>query len=203
MKTYHLHITNPNKREINMIAEALKGGAIAVIPTDTTYALACALENKAGIDRICKVTGKKEKQAKMSVLCSDLKQVSDYTMPYSNDVFKTMKRYSPGPYVYILKSNKFVQKYFKNNKSEIGIRMPDNEILQEVLGALGGPIISTTLNKSDNIGYYTEPEEIEEDYKNDVDVFINAGAITAGESTVLDCTGIEIEVVREGSGALD
>lgn len=203
MKTYHLHEKNPNAREIKMIADAMRDGAIAVIPTDTTYALACSLLNKKGIDRICRVTGKKEKQAKMSVLCSDLKQVSDYTMPYSNDVFKTMKRYSPGPYVYILKANKFVQKYFKNNKSEIGIRLPNNEVLQEILASLGDPIISTTLSKQDNVGYYTDPEEIETDFKNDVDILVHSGNIVTGESTVLDCSGDEIVVIREGAGHIE
>lgn len=203
MKTYHLHEKNPNAREIKMIADAMRDGAIAVIPTDTTYALACSLLNKKGIDRICRVTGKKEKQAKMSVLCSDLKQVSDYTMPYSNDVFKTMKRYSPGPYVYILRANKFVQKYFKNNKSEIGIRLPNNEVLQEILASLGDPIISTTLSKQDNVGYYTDPEEIETDFKNDVDILVHSGNIVTGESTVLDCSGDEIVVIREGAGHIE
>ena len=107
MKVYHLHSINPNKREIEMIAKGVNAGEILVIPTDTVYALACKLTNKEGIDKICRITNKKEKQAKMSVICSDLKQVSDFTQSYSNDVFKTMKRYSPGPFVYILKANKF------------------------------------------------------------------------------------------------
>lgn len=203
MKTYHLHTDNPNKREIQMIADAVKSGSIVVIPTDTVYALACTLSNKEGIDRICRITGKKEKQAKMSVICSDLKQVSDYTTSYSNDVFKTMKRYSPGPYVYILNANKTVTKFFQNNKSEIGIRIPDNKIITELMSLLNEPLITTSLNKDDVVGYYTDPEIIETEFKNNVDIMINAGPGSAGESTVLDCTGSEIEIIREGLGKLD
>lgn len=202
MKTYHLHTKNPNVREIQMIAKEINSGAIVVIPTDTVYAIACKLTNKAGIDKICRMTGKKEKQAKMSVICADLKQVSDYTMPYSNDVFKTMKRYSPGPYVYILNANKYVQKYFKNKKSEIGIRIPNNEIIQSLLEFMDEPFITTSLNKDDIAGYYTDPEKIEEEYGADLDIMINAGPGNTGESTVLDCTGDEIEVIREGLGQL-
>jgi len=202
MKTYHLHTQNPNKREIQMIAKEITSGAVVVMPTDTVYAIACKLTNKAGIDKICRMTGKKEKQAKMSVICSDLKQVSDYTMSYSNDVFKTMKRYSPGPFVYILTANKYVQKYFKNNKSEIGIRIPDNEIVQAILEHLSEPLITTSLNKDDIAGYYTDPEKIEEEYGSELDIMINAGPGSTGESTVLDCNGDEITVVREGLGEL-
>ncbi len=185
-----------------MIAKEINAGAIVVIPTDTVYALACKLTNKSGIDKICRMTGKKEKQAKMSVICSDLKQVSDYTMSYSNDVFKTMKRYSPGPYVYILNANKFVQKYFKNNKSEIGIRIPNNDIIQALLEFMDEPLITTSLNKDDIAGYYTDPDKIEEEYGSELDILINAGPGSTGESTVLDCTGESIEVIREGLGQL-
>lgn len=185
-----------------MIAKEINSGAIVVIPTDTVYAIACKLTNKSGIDKICRMTGKKEKQAKMSVMCSDLKQVSDYTTSYSNDVFKTMKRYSPGPYVYILNANKFVQKYFKNNKSEIGIRIPDNEIVQALLQFMDEPFITTSLNKDDISGFYTDPAKIEEEYGSELDILINAGPGSTGESTVLDCTGEEIVVIREGLGEL-
>lgn len=203
MKKFHLHTTSPNQREVKMVAEILDNGGIAVIPTDTVYALACKLTNKSGIDKICRLTGKKEKQAKMSIICSDLKQVSDYSTPYSNDVFKTMKRYSPGPYVYILNANKYVQKYFKNNKSEIGIRIPNSEILQSILEYLDEPLITTSLNKDDIIGYFTDPSAIESEYGNQLDVIIDAGPGQTGESTILDCTGDEIEVIREGLGTLD
>lgn len=185
-----------------MIAKKINSGAIVVIPTDTVYAIACKLTNKAGINKICRITGKKEKQAKMTIICSDLKQVSNYTMSYSNDVFKTLKRYSPGPYVYILNANKFVQKYFKNNKSEIGIRISGNEIIQSLLEFMDEPLITTSLNRDNIAGYYTDPEKIEDDYRTELDIMINAGPGSIGESTILDCTGDEIEVIREGLGEL-
>ena len=202
MKTFHLHTKNPNRREIQIIAKEINSGAIVVIPTDTVYAIACKLTNKAGINKICRITGKKEKQAKMTIICSDLKQVSNYTMSYNNDVFKTLKRYSPGPYVYILNANKFVQKYFKNNKSEIGIRISGNEIIQSLLEFMDEPLITTSLNRDNIAGYYTDPEKIEDDYSTELDIMINAGPGSIGESTILDCTGNEIEVIREGIGKL-
>jgi tRNA threonylcarbamoyl adenosine modification protein (Sua5/YciO/YrdC/YwlC family) len=203
MTKYILHPTTPNKREINQIAEAITAGAIAIIPTDSSYALACAMNNKIGIERIVKATGKSEKKAKLSLLCDSLKSVADHTLPYDNHVFKTMKRYTPGPYTFILNANNSVTKFFKENKKEIGIRIPKNDIVQALLSAIDTPLISTTITQDELGDLINNFEAIEEKYLNNVDIIVDGQVEEIGETTVLDCTKNEIEVVRQGLGLID
>lgn len=209
IKTFVLHPETPNKRDIQMIATMLKEGAIGIIPTDSTYAVACTMSNKDGIERIIKATGKKEKKARMSLLCLDLKAVADHTLPYDNHIFKTMKRYLPGPYTFILNANNTVTKYFKNNKKEIGIRVPDNQIVLGLLAYLDEPIISTSVALNDDeeddeqITHLSTIEAINEHYQYSIDFSIDGQVVQAGETTVLDCTSGQIELVRQGLGKID
>ena len=203
MDKFILHPTNPNKREIAMIAEKLEAGAIGIIPTDSVYAVACLMTNKEGIERVLKVTGKTEKKAKLSLLCKDLKAVADHTLPYDNHIFKTMKRYTPGPYTFILNANNSVTKYFKNNKKEIGVRIPASEILQEILNHVNVPLISTSVVIEDQEQESTYMDKIEKTYEYLTDFIIDGQAEVEGETTVLDCTSGDIEVVREGIGQID
>ena len=186
-----------------MIAEKMNAGAVVIFPTDTVYAMGCIMTNKSSIERIIKITGKKEKQAKLSLICKDIKTVADFTLPYSNHVFKTMKRYLPGPYTFILNANNYVTKYFKNNKKEIGIRIPDNKIVLELMEYLDAPMISTSMNNEDVTQYYIDPEKIEDTYNQSVDFLLDGGLGEAVGSTVLDCTSGDIEVMRMGKGEVD
>jgi len=195
--------SNPDTRDIKMIADQMNKGSIVIFPTDTVYALGCIMTNKSSIDRIIKVTGKKEKQAKLSLICKDIKTVADFTLPYSNHIFKSMKRYLPGPYTFILNANNYVTKYFKNNKKEIGIRIPDNKVVLELMEYLDAPIISTSLNNADVTEYFIDPEIIEDTYSQQVDYLIDGGLGEAVGSTVLDCTSGDIEVMRLGKGPVD
>jgi len=198
---YQLHNTNPNRRDIASIAKRMLKGEIIIFPTDTIYALGCVVGHKKAMERIIKITGKKEKQTSLSIICRDLSMVSDYTMPIDNRVFKMLKRCLPGAYTFILSGNKEVQKYFKGAKKEIGIRIPDHEILQALLEEIGQPIISTSLNKEDVIQpYYLDPEDIAEHYQHTVDMMIDGGHGSYEESTVVNTIGGDIEIVREGAG---
>ena len=204
MVKFDLHPQNPNKRDVKTIVDILKDGGIGVIPTDSVYALTCLKSNKDGIERIIKITGKAEKKAKLSLLCKDLKEVADHTLPYDNHIFKTMKRYLPGPYTFILNANSSVTKFFKNNKKEIGIRIPDNEVVQGILEILDEPLISTSLNLEDSdFDFLTGIEGIETMYKGNVDFVVDSGPLELGETTILDCTSGEIILVREGKGVID
>ena len=194
---------NPDTRDLEMIAQKMKKGAVIIFPTDTVYALGCLMTKKDSIDRIIKITGKREKQARLSLICKDIKTVADYTLPYSNHIFKTMKRYLPGPYTFILKANSYVTKYFKNNKKEIGIRIPDNKIVLELLEFLDAPIISTSLNADAHGDYFADPEVIEDTFEYQVDYLLDGGLGDAMGSTVLDCTEDEIEIIRQGKGEID
>ncbi len=197
---YHM-----DSKAIFDVAQRINRGAIVVFPTDSVYALGCALSNKEGIGRILKITGKKEKHSKLSLICKSLKDVSQFTMPYSNHVFKTMNRYLPGPYTFVLKASKGVRKYFDNSKSEIGIRIPDNDVLHELFKNLDEPMITTSLNylASEDQDYYTDPIDIAKDYEHQIDLLLNVGPGNYNPSTVLDCTGDEIEIIRQGAGVVD
>lgn len=190
-----------DRKELMKIADAVNNGAIVIFPTDTIYALGCIMTNKSSIEKVIKLSEKREKQAKLSLICKDIKSTSDYTLPYSNHTFKTMKRYLPGPYTFILNADTSVTRFFKNNKREIGIRIPNNEILSTFLQFLDAPLISTSMNMHDKV--YIEPDLIEEEFTNKVDYFIDGGRGTDDQSTVLNCTGSDIEVIRQGVGPVD
>jgi len=197
----HFHPENPNKRDLEKLAAEINNGAVVIFPTDTIYAMGCIMTKKASIDKIVKILGKREKQTKMSLICHDLKAVADYSLPYSNHIFKTMKRYLPGPYTFVLNADTSVTRYFKNGKRDIGIRIPDCRITLDLLAYLDAPLISTSLN--DGGKYYIDPNEIEEDFKHKVDILVDGDMGSTDESTVLDCTGDGIEVIRQGKGPID
>lgn len=199
-----LHPDNPNKRDVKSIVEILERGGIGIIPTDSVYALACLMSNKDGIEKIVKVAGKTDKKAKLSLLVKDLKEVAEHTLPYDNHIFKSMKRYLPGPYTFILNANNSVTKFFKNNKKEIGIRIPDNTIVQALLNEINVPLISTSLSTEEGtMRDVVDIEEIENAFKGKVDFVIEGSLTEPSETTVLDCTSGEIELVRLGKGAID
>lgn len=201
---YFLHNENPNKRDVSEIAKLLRKGKIAIIPTDTVYAMACLWTNKNGIERIVKILGKKEKYTKLSLICSDLSMASEFTLPMSNKIFRTLKNLIPGPFTFIMDSNIAVQRVFKSGKKEIGIRIPDDNILQALVAELGEPLISTSLNKEDEITpYYNDSIDMLETFNHSVDVFIDAGQRKIEESTILSCLNNEIELVRQGKGNLE
>ena len=199
-----IHSENPNKREIRRIADRLRMGEIMIFPTDTVYALGCLAGNKKGLERIIKITGKKEKQTKLSLICKDLSMVSRYTLPVNSATFKSMKRCLPGPFVFILRANKVVQKYFKGPKKEIGIRIPENAIIDALLEELNDPLISTSLNKEDfSQPYYIDPNDIAQQYQHSVDLLIDAGTGDFTESTVVSFLDGVFEVIREGIGDIN
>ncbi|MBK7523957.1 MAG: threonylcarbamoyl-AMP synthase [Saprospiraceae bacterium] len=204
MERIQFHADNPNKRDLKKLAEEINKGAIFIFPTDTMYALGCLMNQRAGIEKICKILNKKEKQTKMSLICPNISAVSKYTQQIDNQVFKAMKRYLPGPYTFILKSNNYVQKYFKNNREEIGIRIPDNILILELLEILEVPVISTSLNTDGEFQHsFNDPEDIFAVFENKVDILIDTGTIIGGESTVIDCTNEEMEIVRQGIGPIE
>lgn len=201
MQRVVLHTENPNKRDLKRVADEVNNGALVVFPTDTIYGLGCLMNNKNAIDRVLKISEKKEKKAKLSIICHDIKTVANYTLPFSNHVFKSMKRYLPGPYTFVLNADNVVTKFFKNNKKDIGIRIPDNEILLTFLEYLDAPLISTSMNMHDTV--YIDPDVIEDKFQHDVEFMLDGGVGTINESTVLDCTQDDIEIIRQGVGVVD
>lgn len=192
---------NPSQRAIDQVVKCLQDGGIIIYPTDTIYGIGCDIFKPKSIEKITEILGDKKKKNAMTFICSDLSNLSDYTKPISNNIFKTMKKVLPGPFTFILEANSNVPKLLQSNKKTVGIRVPDNNIILEIVRQLGHPILSTSVKDDDEVvEYTTDPELIHEKYDRFVDIVIDGGYGDNVPSTVLDCTSGEIEVVREGKG---
>ncbi len=190
-------------RKMKIIVDCLRNGGLVIYPTDTVYGLGCDIFNKDAVNKICRLKNVKIEKMNFSFICHDLSNISDYTMNVDNPTYKLMKRCLPGPFTFILKANNSVPKLFKNNKKTVGIRVPDNEIARTIVRELGHPIITTSIHHEDDIiDYITEPSAIYERYEKLVDIVIDGGSGGYHPSTVIDCTGDEPIVIREGAGIL-
>ena len=199
-----LHAENPNPRNVKMIIECLENDGVIIFPTDTIYAIGCSVNGSKALDRIARIKGVKKEKANFSFIFHDLSMLSEYTKPINNDVFKLMKRNLPCPFTFILEANNNVPTLFKNNKKTIGIRIPDQPIITNIVRELGCPIITTSIIDEDEIsGFMTDPEEINDVYSDKVDIIIDGGYGDKEESTVVDCTDNDIVILREGKGILD
>ena len=197
-----IHPKNPQERNINIIIDTLKKGGVIVYPTDTIYGLGCDINNAKAIERVCRIKGIKPDKAQLSFVCADLSHLSAYAKPVSNSVFRLLKEHLPGPYTFILEASKQVPKILKHKKDTIGLRVPDNRIAINLVEALGNPILSASL-PGDMVEEYTDPEIIYEKYQNLVDIVIDGGIGGFVPSTIIDCTGSEPTVLREGAGEWD
>jgi len=199
-----LYNENPNPRDIRNIVDILRDGGIIIYPTDTVYGLGCDITNSKAVERVARFKGIKIEKANFSFICSDLSHLSDFTKPISNSVFKLMKKNLPGPFTFILEANNNVPKYFKGKKKTVGIRIPDNNIIREIVYELGNPILSTSIHDEDEIlEYTTDPELIYEKYQDIADIVIDGGYGELIPSTVVDCTGAVAEIIRQGKGILE
>lgn len=194
---------NPNLREILKVVDVLRKGGLIVYPTDTVYGLGCDITNAKAVEKVARIKNVKVEKNNFSFICSDLSHISDFTKPISNSVFKLMKKNLPGPFTFILEANNNLPKYFKGKKT-VGIRVPDNNIIRDIIRELGNPILSTSIHDEDEIlEYSTDPELIYEKYQDIAEIVIDGGYGEFIPSTIVDCTGDEIAIVREGKGVLE
>jgi len=194
---------NPNEKEIAKIVKVLQDGGVIIYPTDTVYGLGCDITNNKALERVAKIKGIKLDKANFSFVCSDLSNISDYVKQIDTSTFKILKRSLPGPYTFILPGNNNLPKAFKN-KTTVGIRVPDNSIALEIVKQLGNPIVSTSIYDDDQvIEYSTDPELIFEKWQNLVDVVVDGGYGDNIPSTIIDLSGDEPIVIREGKGDSD
>jgi tRNA threonylcarbamoyl adenosine modification protein (Sua5/YciO/YrdC/YwlC family) len=199
-----MYPVNPNPREILRVVEILREGGVIIYPTDTVYGLGCDITKAKAIDRIASLKGLKAEKAHFSFIVYDLSHLSDYTKPINNTVYKLMKRNLPGPFTFILEANNNVPKILKTKKKTVGIRIPDNPIIREIVRELGNPILNTSVHSGDEIlDYTTDPELIYEEMGHLVDLVVDGGFGNNIPSTVVDCTGTEMVIVREGLGVLE
>lgn len=198
-----LYNENPNEKEITKIVDVLRNGGLIIYPTDTVYGLGCDITNTKALEKIARIKGVKLEKANFSFVCSDLKNLSDYVKQIDSSTFKLLKRALPGAYTFIMQGNNNLPKDFKKKKT-VGIRVPDNLIARTIVERLGNPIVSTSIyDEDDVIEYTTDPELIFEKWQNLVDIVIDGGYGDNTASTVIDLSGDEPVVIREGKGDVD
>jgi tRNA threonylcarbamoyl adenosine modification protein (Sua5/YciO/YrdC/YwlC family) len=198
-----IHPDNPADRMIRLVVECLYDGGVIIFPTDTIYAIGCDIYKSKAVDRVAQIKGVKKEKANFSFICQDLSHLSEFSKPIDNAIYKMMRRNLPGPFTFILGANNKVPKIFQSKKKTIGIRVPENNIARELVLQLGNPIMSTSVHDDDEIiEYTTDPELIYERYGNQVDFVIAGGYGDNTPSTIVDCTGPEPELLREGKGVL-
>jgi len=194
---------NPDPRKISQVLEVLRRGGVIIYPTDTIYGMGCDIFNQKAIERIGLIKGVKPKKEHFSFICYDLSNISEYTRSLSTPVFKMMKKALPGPFTFILAANNKVPKLLNSKKKTVGIRVPDHNIPRLLVKEFGQPILTTSIRDEDDvIEYSTDPELIYEKYKDLVDIVIDGGYGNNVASTVIDCSGEQIEVLREGLGEI-
>lgn len=193
---------NPNERQIDKVVQFLRDGGLIVYPTDTIYGLGCDIFNARAVEKICQHKKTDPRKANLSFICHDLSNISEYAK-VDNATFKLMKKNLPGAFTFILNGNSNLPKIFRNKKT-VGIRIPDNNIIRELVRALGNPILSTSVRDDDDeiLEYFTDPELIEERLGHIADVVIDGGIGTLDPSTIVDCTGDEPVIIRQGKGEL-
>lgn len=193
---------NPNPREIEKVVAVLRDGGIVVYPTDTLYGIGCDALNVRAVEKICEMKGINPQKNNLSIICNDLSFISEYAK-VSNPVFKLMKRNLPGPFTFILPTTSSLPKIYKKKKT-VGIRVPDNNIIREIVAQLGNPVLSTSaIDEEKEQEYGTDPELIHEKWENFADLVIDGGTGGTEASTVVDCSSGEPEIIRQGKGVLN
>lgn len=196
-----LYDENPNQKQISSIVKCLLDGGIIIYPTDTIYGIGCDIYHPKSIEKIARFKNVDVKKHNFSFICYDLSHLSDFVKPLDNSVFKLMKQLLPGPYTFVLEANTNVPKLFQSKKKSVGIRIPNNSIIREIVKELGHPILTTSLPFID-VDYPTDPELINEDFKHIADIIIDGGYGGNMASTIIDCTDYEPIVIREGKGSI-
>ena len=195
---------NPNPRQIRKVIDVLEEGGVIIYPTDTVYAMGCDIKAQKAIEKIARFKGLNPDNPDMSLIFHDMSQLAEYTLIRDNNTFKLLKRNLPGPFTFIVQANSQIPKMFRNRKKTVGIRIPGNEIALEIVRELGRPIMTTSIHDQDEIiEYTTDPELIYEKYGDFADLVIDGGYGHNEASTVVDCTGDEPGVVRQGLGELE
>ncbi|MBQ8703094.1 MAG: threonylcarbamoyl-AMP synthase [Bacteroidales bacterium] len=201
-----LYNDNPNVREVRRIADALRDGEVVILPTDTLYAFACSMEHKRAVEEIAQLKGFKIKQAKYSMLCSDLSMASEYVRAMNRDTFALLKRSLPGPFTFIMEASGAVPRNYQNQNHTIGIRVPESNIARALIEELGSPLIGTSVRpigeEDGEVENYTDPDLIHDRFGHRVWAVVDGGIADPEPSTIVDCSD-GIELVRQGKGQIE
>ena len=194
---------NPIERILKGV-DVLNSGGVIIYPTGMTYALGCHALKERAVERICKIKQVNPAAHNLSVVCYDMSSISEYAH-ISTPVYKLMKRNLPGAFTFILPGKNKLPKIFRKRKSnEIGIQMPDNPILRDILEVLTAPLMTASLPISvdQDLNELIDPELVNEKYESVVDLVIDGGVGQEGASTVVDCLGEDYQIIRQGKGVL-
>ena len=199
-KILKIYPDNPQENLIAEVVRILNNGGIIIYPSDTVYALGCNIFDIRAMEKLAHIKKIKLDKAQFSIICNDLSHLSHFTKPIDTSVFRFLKSKIPGPFTFILEANKSLPLAYKGNKT-VGIRVPDHPIPQLIVEKLGHPIASTSIKDEDEvIEYSTDPELIAEKYDHLVDIVIDCGYGDNVASTIVDLTGGEPEIIRQGKG---
>jgi tRNA threonylcarbamoyl adenosine modification protein (Sua5/YciO/YrdC/YwlC family) len=195
----------PDSDSIERAAAVLRAGGVIIYPTDTVYGIGCDITQPKALEKLCRIKGIKLSDAKFSIICHDLSHLSDFTRPISTSVFRVLKKALPGPFTFILEANFNVPKIFQSKKKTVGIRVPQNLIVQEIVKALGNPIVSSSVHDKDDemVDYFADPDLIYENFKDKVDLVVNGGFGNLEASTVIDVSTGDFTVIRQGLGEVE
>ncbi len=196
---FHIHPDNPQQRLLRQAAEMIHAGGIVALPTDSSYALVCHLDDKNAADQLRRIRGVDEKHH-LTVLCRDLSELANYAR-VDNRQFRAIKQATPGPFTFILEATKEVPRRVSHpQRKTIGLRVPDHKVLQELLALHGAPLLAATLIMPGEEAPLNDPEHIREQLEHQVGAVIDAGACSLEPTTVIDMSGDEPEVLRRGQG---
>lgn len=193
-----IHPTHPQPRRVHQAVDVLRRGGVIVYPTGTVYGLGCDIHQKKAVERIYQIRRLK-KDHPLSFMCPDLSKISRYAH-VDDFAYRIMKRLVPGPYTFVLRATRDVPKLLLRKQKTVGIRVPDDKVALALLHELGSPIVSTSATYDDQV--LNDPDELYARFRN-VDAFVDAGWGGIEPSTVIDLSGDEAIVLREGAGPVD
>jgi len=195
---------NIDQRLIDQIVEALKNGEVIIYPTDTVYAMGCDLMNKSALEKLAKLKNLKLSKSKFSIICKDISQITNYVKPIDRPTFKLLNQSLPGPFTFILTANNDVPRLFDSKRKEIGVKIPDNKIVHELVEKLGNPLVTTSLidDEDEILEYFVDPYEIYQRFDEKVHTIIDGGYGRLEASTIVKCIDGNVEIIRQGAGEL-
>ena len=200
-----IHPENPPQNRIQQAVEVLRKGGIIIYPTDTVYGIGCDIHNAKAVEKLCRIKGLNPEKANLSFICHDLSHISDYAHGISTSTYKVIKRALPGPFTFIFEASSKAPRVGGQKRKTVGIRVPDNQIILQLVKELGNPIVSTSVREDENTldEYVTDPDLILEKYRTMVDLVIDGGFGGNVPSTIIDCTNDEFELIRQGAGDIE
>jgi tRNA threonylcarbamoyl adenosine modification protein (Sua5/YciO/YrdC/YwlC family) len=199
---FRIHPDNPQARLIKQAAQVVSGGGVIAMPTDSSYVLACRLDDRSAVERLRRIRGIDERQH-LSLLVRDLSELSTFAI-VDNRQFRMIRTVTPGPYVFVLVATKEVPRRLSHpSRKTIGLRVPDHEIARALIAELGEPLIASTLILPPDDEPLNDPEEIRVRLEKQIDLVIDGGACPREPSTVIDLTGPEPELIRMGRGPVE